>query len=338
MSISPSFSAATVSSTYKSLVDRAILWENHACMPLRPGEYDFLDQLQQYRHIGASFVSLNVNFDMMPWHLAIKMLATFRHWIREHADEYVLALSTDDVLKAKRENKLAIGFDIEGGASIDDLPELVEPYYALGVRWMLIAYNKNNRLGGGCMDDDSGLTAFGRRVIDEMQRVGMVLCCSHTGYRTAREAIEYSQNPTIFSHSNPRQIYDHERNIPDDLIDLCAASGGVVNLNGLGVFLGDNDNSTETMVRHIDYIASRVGSEHVGLGLDYPFDESELEDFVASNPEFFPPDKFAKGIRLVEPTRIPEVIDRLQQMGWPDDALINLMGGNNFRVAQQVWK
>jgi membrane dipeptidase len=74
---------------------------------------------------------------------------------------------------------------------VETHPGLVEIFYRLRVRWMLIAYNKNNRLGGGCQDEDSGLTDYGRLIIDEMERVGMVLCCSHTGYRTAREAMEY---------------------------------------------------------------------------------------------------------------------------------------------------
>jgi membrane dipeptidase len=71
-----------------------------------------------------------------------------------------------------------------------------------------------------------------------MERVGMVLCCTHVGHRTAREAMEYARNPVIFSHSNPSAVYAHVRNIPDDLMRMCAAKGGVVNINGVGMFLG----------------------------------------------------------------------------------------------------
>src|SRR3546814_18555044 len=84
--------------------------------------------------------------------------------------------------------------------------------YALGVRWMLLAYNRNNMLGGGCQDEDIGLTAQGRRVLDEMKRVGTVLCCTHTGERTVREATAYMEQPMIFSHYHPRLIHDHPRN------------------------------------------------------------------------------------------------------------------------------
>ena len=79
----------------------------------------------------------------------------------------------------------------------------VQTFYELGVRWMLIAYKRSNTAGGGCLDDDSGLTAIGRAIIDEMERVGMVLCLSHTGSKTALKALEYARHPVIFSHSNP---------------------------------------------------------------------------------------------------------------------------------------
>lgn len=98
------------------------------------------------------------------------MLASMRRWISRHAEHYVLAQSVADVEAAKREGKLAAVFDIEGGRAVEANPDLVEIFCRLGVCWMLIAYNKNNRLGGGCQEEDSGV-----------ERVGMVLCCSHRG-------------------------------------------------------------------------------------------------------------------------------------------------------------
>lgn len=321
------------------ILDQAIVWDNHSCMPLRPGNTDFMPQLERYRAIGASAVALNVSFDAFPWHMGFKMLATFRRWIQDRPDEYLLIETAGDVERAKAEGKLGIFFDLEGAVAVDDLPELVEPYYRLGVRWMLIAYNRSNRLGGGCQDEDTGLTAFGRKVIDEMERVGMVLCCTHTGYRTAREAIEYSSKPVIFSHSNPGAVHDHERNIPDDLIRACAATNGVVFLNGIGLFLGENDNSTETLVRHIDHVAQLVGTNHVGLGLDYVWDPSELDEYLAANPNLFPPEKgYDAGIRMVEPDRIPAIVEALSTQGWKDSDLVKLLGGNALRVAREVWK
>jgi membrane dipeptidase len=204
---------------------------------------------------------------------------------------------------------------------------------------MLIAYNRNNKAGGGCQDDDTGLTATGRAILDEMARVGMVLCCSHTGYRTSLEAMEYSSNPVIFSHSNPRALKDHERNIPDELIRACARTGGVVDINGIGIFLGDNDISTETVLRHVDYVAQMVGAEHVGLGLDYVFDRSELDEYLRAHPEIFPPEKgYGDAMAIVEPERFPKIAEGLLKMGYTDGQVQGVLGENNLRVATKVWR
>ena len=330
---------STTETRRERIMQTSLIWDNHACMPLRPGDVAFLDRLSMYRDIGASVVSLNVGFDVFPWTHTFKMLATFRTWIKQNSEAYALIETADDVIDAKRSGRLGGVFDIEGGCALADRPELVEVYYALGVRWMLIAYNQNNALGGGCQDEDPGLTAFGKRAIDEMQRVGMVVCCSHTGRRTAREVIDYAQGPVIFSHSNPDGVYRHERNIPDELIRACAETGGVIGVNGFGLFLGDNDDGTETIVRHIEYIADLVGPEHVGLGLDYVFDHQEIEDFFTQNPTMFPPEKGYGGkVRMVEPGRIPVIIDALIERGWSDEALAGLLGQNHLRVARAVWK
>jgi membrane dipeptidase len=332
-----------VSTRAKAILRSTVVWDNHACMPLRPGDVSFLPQLQRVRDSGVNVISLNVCFDVVDPRDAFLMLATFRHWIRDHADCYMLVESVADIERAKASGKLAIFFDIEGGNAVAAHPGLVELYYRLGVRWMLLAFNRNNKLGGGCMDQDSGLTDYGRWIIDEMERVGMVLCCSHVGHRTAREAMEYSRNPVIFSHSNPSAVYAHVRNIPNDLMRMCAKCGGVVNINGVGMFLGQRedgrgDNRTDTLVRHIDYVAQLVGPEHVGLGLDYVFDMMELEGYLQRQPELFPADvRKPGGYTQVEPERVPILAEALVKRGYCDADVRGILGHNNLRVARQVW-
>ena len=321
------------------IMAQGVVWDNHSCMPLRPGDPSFLSQLERYRNSGVDMVMLNISFGDFPLVSTFEMLAEFRYWICQHAADYQLVHQVDDIIQAKHHNKLAIAFDIEGGCVVETHPGLVEIFYDLGVRWMLIAYNKNNRLGGGCQDKDTGLTDYGRTIIDEMQRVGMVLCCSHTGSRTAMEAMAYSSNPVIFSHSNPRSVYNHERNIPDQLIKACAATGGVISINGIGLFLGDNDNSTGTLLRHIDYVVNLVGIEHVGLGLDYVFDTQELDALFKQSPDLFPVEKgYSPGIKLVEPERIPLIAEGLLAMNYTQDQVKAVLGGNNLRVAKAVWR
>jgi membrane dipeptidase len=333
-----------VSERTRALLERTLCWDNHTCMPLRPGDTAFLRQLERLRNTGIDVVSLNISFDVVDPRDAFLVLATFRHWLREHSEHYTLIDSAADIEAAKAAGRLAVMFDIEGGNAVAAHPGLVEIFYRLGVRWMLFAYNKNNKLGGGCMDEDTGLTDYGRQIIDEMERVGMVLCCTHVGHRTAREAIEYSPNPVIFSHSNPSAVYPHVRNIPDDLMKACAASGGVVNINGVGMFLGKDaegrgDNRTETILRHIDYAAQLIGPQHVGLGLDYVFDVSELDEFLRKNPDMFPASISGGTAYLqVEPERFPLIAEGLLKLSYGDADVQGIMGHNNLRVAQRVWK
>jgi membrane dipeptidase len=333
-----------ISQRVQALLRSTIVWDNHACMPLRPGDTGFLPQLERVRDAGIDVISLNISFDVVEPREAFPMLATFRRWIREHGEHYTLVDTVADIERAKAQGKLAVVFDIEGGNAVAEHPGLVELFYRLGVRWMLFAYNKNNKLGGGCMDDDTGLTDYGRQIIGEMERVGMVLCCTHVGHRTAREAMEHAKNPMIFSHSNPSAVYAHVRNIPDDLMKACAAKGGVVNINGVGMFLGVDkdgkpDNSTETIVRHIDYAVQLIGPEHVGLGLDYVFDIAELEEYLAKHPEKFPADAgTGGGYRQIEPERFPLIAEALLRQGYAEAEVQGILGHNNLRVARQVWR
>lgn len=327
-----------VSARTRQLFETALVWDDHGCMPLRPDDDSFLPQLDRYKRAGVDVVALNVGFDAVPWQNAILMSAHFRRWVRQHRDDYLLIERVADIERARREGKLGVMFDLEGGCALNGQLSMVELYYDLGVRWMLFAYNRNNALGGGCQDEDGGLTQFGRQVLDEMARVGMATCCTHVGHRTAMEIIEHSANPVIFSHSNPRSVHDHPRNIRDEAIRACARKGGVIAINGVGDFLGDNDSSTANIVRHIDYVAQLVGAEHVGLGLDYVFDQQELDDFVKSRPEMFPPERYQAGIRIAQPEQIPEIAEGLSRQGYAEQDLKGILGANHLRVASQVWK
>ena len=323
----------------RHLLAENLAWDNHGCMPLRGGDCGFLPQLARYREAGFNVVSLNVGFDAIPWENAFLVMATFRQWLKQHNDDYLLVGTTADIERALAEGKLGVFFDLEGGCVLAGQLSMVELYYDLGARWMLIAYNRNNALGGGCQDEDQGLTAFGRAALDEMARVGMVACCSHTGYRTTMDVMEHSARPVIFSHSNPLALREHKRNITDEAIVACAATGGVVCLNGVGIFLGENDASSETFVRHIDYVVEKAGIDHVGIGLDYVFDMEELNAYVRQNPDTFPAQGgYREGIQFVQPEQLPEIVEALLRLGCRNEDIAKILGGNLLRVAGAVWK
>lgn len=323
----------------RSLIDATPVWDHHACMPLRPLDPTFLPQLARHKAAGFDAVTVNVGFGEQGPEEHLRMLAALRHWLLARPDDYLLLLEADDVERARSTNRLAVGFDIEGANAIGDQPSLIQLYHDLGVRWMLMAYNVPNRVGGGCQADDSGLTPFGRSVLAEMERVGMQVCVSHTGHRTAREVFDAATQPVIFSHSNCAAVHAHPRNIPDDLIRACAATGGLVGINGVGIFLGRNDISSQAYARHVDHVVQLVGPAHVSVALDYVFDISELEVHLAQMKATFPPGLgYELGARFVPPEQIEEIVATLQGWGYRDDDLKALLGGNLLRLARTVWK
>jgi membrane dipeptidase len=134
-------------------------------------------------------------------------------------------------------------------------------------------------------------------------------------------------------------LHAHPRNIPDDLILGCAATGGVVGINGIGSFLGKNDNTSKTFARHIDHVVQVVGPQHVAIGLDYVFDTQELDDYVAKMAHTFPPELgYEKGVRLVAPEQLEEVVEILLSWGYAEGDLGSILGGNLMRLARTVWK
>jgi membrane dipeptidase len=315
--------------------NKAIRLDLHTCMPLRENDETFLPQLIRHKEAGFDAVCINVGFDALNWEKSVALLANYHNFIQKNSDKFKYT----DFALAKKQGKLGVFFDIEGGKALNEHIGMIDLYHQLGVRWMLLVYNNTNTLGGGCMDQtDPGLTTFGKQVIAKMADVGIMLCCTHCGYKTAAEAIDLNPNPSIFSHSNPRALHDHPRNIPDDLMKRCADKGGVVGINGIGIFLGDNVATSEIIVKHIDYAVQKIGIEHVGLGLDYVFDKQELDDFLAQRPDVFPPDKFPKGINMITPEMLPEISNLLSKKGYKTSDLDLVFGENWLRVMKKVWK
>jgi membrane dipeptidase len=140
----------------------------------------------------------------------------------------------------------------------------------------------------------------------------------------------------IFSHSNPKALREHVRNITDEQIKACAQTGGVIGINGIGDFLGGT--SSELIVANIEYVMNLAGPEHVGIGLDYVVDKQELMDYITGNPDVFPADKMADFIAFVEPEQFPDFTELLVQKGYSEDVISGILGGNFLRVAKEVWK
>jgi membrane dipeptidase len=326
-----------ISDRARKLYQDALVWDDHAGFDPEGGAHR-LEHLQRWTKSGVHYLSVNVGYDVIDWQTSMKVLAGFRAWLQQRPEQYILVKTADDILRAKREGKLAISFDLEGMNALNGNADMVNVYYDLGVRQMLFCYNLNNLVGGGCHDQDRGLTELGRAVIGEMNRVGMLVDCSHTAYRTTMEAMEVSQAPVIFSHSCAKALKNHGRNITDEQIKACAKTGGVIGINGIGNFLGKNDISSAKFVDHVAHVANLVGAEHVGVSLDYAFDSENVDSVVAGNTKFWPKEEYQTASLFLPPEQLPEIVETLLQRGFSERDVTAILGGNFLRVAKAVWK
>jgi len=319
-----------------------IVWEAHACLPLHPrADFAPIDRLHA---AGCNYVSINIGMDMNPLSQVMSVIGGFRTTIAAHPDRYVLARHVDDIERAAAEGKLALGFDLEGAMPLLEQPAMVALYRDLGVRQMHFAYNRNNSVAGGCHDEEMGLTPLGRRMVAAVNEAGVLMDCSHTGRRASLEIMDVSTKPVIFSHSNPLALVEHGRNVTDQQIRKCAATGGVICISGVSGFLGTRTPTADDVARHAAYVAEKVGVEHVGVGLDISFhqdgiDETPPGDFDANY--WWPKSAgYNRAIQRMTYTPIETwtvLAPALQRVGMSADEAAGVMGGNMARVARQVW-
>ncbi len=319
-----------------------IRWDAHACLPLHPqASFAPIDQLHA---AGVDYVSINVGMDMNPVSQIMSVMAGYRATLSAHPDRYRLVNSVADIERARVAGQMAVGFDLEGAMPLLDQPDMVALFASLGVRQIHFAYNRNNRVADGCHDVPRGLTALGRRMVEAVNTAGLLMDCAHTGRQCSLEIMAASTKPVIFSHANPLALVEHGRNITDEQIRACAATGGVVCVSGVSLFLGNDAPTAQDVARHAAYVADLVGVQHVGIGLDIGFAEAALDDTPPGEFDatyWWPPSAgythAIAGVRYTPPRTWRELERALQATGMSVEDATRVMGGNMMRVAQQVW-
>jgi len=308
-----------------------------------PGMFNGLNEiktLHRYRSLGFGFVSLTVGNDSI-WdpRTILERLAVVRAAVAADPESFQIVGSASDVRLAKDHGKLAISFHLQGTNGLGGNVAWVERFFSLGITHMLLAYNSRNAVGDGCAElADAGLSRYGRSVVQEMNRVGMLVDGSHTGYRTTMEAIGLSTKPFVFTHANAARIFDHYRNIRDDQIVACAKTGGVIGINGVGAFLSPTGEvSAELLYRHVDHMSQLVGPAHVGLGLDFVENVAKFVSMAADSADTWPsnagqPLRFE---HFAGPEIVAPLVDLLCAHGYRDEHVRGILGENFFRVFQQ---
>jgi membrane dipeptidase len=285
----------------------------------------------------------------------LEQIAIVKSMIARYPDVFELALTVDDIEQISKQGKIASMIGVEGGHSIENSIAVLRQLYAEGARYMTLTHSDTLEWADSATDEErhGGLSPFGKEVVREMNKLGMLVDISHVSIPTMKHAIETSQAPVIFSHSSARAIADHPRNVPDEVLKLTAANGGVVMVNFYPGFVvpaaaergkkaipflrelknkygNDSDKiraemrnwaiqnptdpgSIHVVLDHIDHIAKVAGVDHVGIGSDY--------DGIETVPR-----------QLEDVSTYPRITQGLLDRGYSEADIHKILGGNLLRV------
>lgn len=284
----------------------------------------------------------------------LEQIELVRELIRRHPDTFALALSADDVDRCRKTGRIASLIGVEGGHCIEDSLANLRRLHDLGARYMTLTHIDTVGWADAATDEPrhGGLTPFGEEVVREMNRLGMLVDLSHVSPDTMRHALRVTSAPVIFSHSSARAVADHPRNVPDDVLALTAANGGVVMVTFYSGFVHPesarrradmNDvsrrlraefpedadykaarkrweaehpidrGSVHDVVDHIDHVVQVAGIDHVGIGSDF--------DGVSQVPR-----------QLEDVSAYPVITQELLNRGYRPEQIAKIMSGNVLRV------
>jgi membrane dipeptidase len=237
----------------------------------------------------AEFFSLYVK----PWYVehggsarrTLDMIDSVYRAVERHPRDLMFATSVADIRRAKRQGKIAALMGIEGGHAIEDSLPTLREFYRLGVRYMTLTWNNTNNWADAGRGDKKhhGLSDFGKEVVHEMNRLGMMIDVSHVSDETMSDALDVSKAPIIASHSSARALSNVPRNIPDDLLKRIAKNGGVIHVNFYSVFVDTNTVSPQSTARD-----ERLKAQQAAIDKKYKDDPErraeESDKLEAANP------------------------------------------------------
>ncbi|XP_042255275.1 dipeptidase 2 isoform X1 [Thunnus maccoyii] len=256
--------------------------------------------------------------------LTLEQIDVVRRICTEYKD-FELVTSAQDLKNAEMKHKIACLISIEGGHSIDSSLPALRMFYQLGVRSMALTHTCNtpwaessSKLYNVYQRRNTSLTLFGKAVVKEMNRLGMIVDLSHSSWGTALAVLNHSQSPVIFSHSSSHSICNHSRNVPDWLLHELKKNRGLIMVNLHDKFISCSDKANIFDVAdHFDHIKSVIGAESIGIGGDF-------EGAVS----------FPQGLEDV--SKYPALIQELLQRNWTENELADVLRRNFLRVFEEV--
>jgi membrane dipeptidase len=286
-----------------------------------------------------------------PARTQLEQIDVVRRMVAAHPDVFLLATRAADVARARREGRIACFIGMENGQALENSLGSLRAYYDLGVRYLTLTHGRNTDWADSATDAPvhGGLAPFGREVVREMNRLGMLVDLSHVSPQVMHQALDVSEAPVVFSHSSARALVDHPRNVPDDVLARLPKNGGVAMVTFIPAFVSaeaaawgkpleslvQGAKTTEEMRRvesdyakahgkapratlaqvadHVEHVARVAGRDHVGIG----------SDFWGHPP---------MPVGLEDVSRFPHLLAELVRRGWSDDDLAKLAGGNVLRV------
>ncbi len=252
----------------------------------------------------------------------LRVLDTLYCELEENADSFVLATRAEDIEGAKRAGKVAAVVGIEGAESLEGDLALLRMFYRLGLRLLTVAWSRRNQAADGVYESRTGggLTNFGLQLVEQCNKLGVILDVSHLSPAGVKDVLETSSQPVIASHSNVHALCPTPRNLTDEQLIALAEKGGVVGVTFVPSFITEEgkEASLEKLLDHIDHIVRVAGIDHVGLGSDF--------DGFGSPPP----------AGLEDATRLPGITVGLVERGYSESEVRRILGGNFLRVFRQV--
>ncbi len=268
-----------------------------------------------------------------------------------HQDFIIHCKGVADIHRAHDEGRLAWIATQEGAAMIENELDRLDILYGFGLRSLGITYSESNALGSGLKEQrDGGLTSFGRKAVERMNKLGILIDCSHTGDQTALDTISFSTKPIVLSHIGAKALWNTNRMAPDEVLRACADKGGVIGIEAAPhttLTAAHPSHNLESVMDHFEYVKSLVGVDHVSFGPDTVYGDHVGLHHAYSSALSLKESKSGSGLDYNEveyvkgmenPTEASKNIVRwLVKKGYSDQEIAKVIGGNVLRVLKEVW-